>query len=306
MKWKKIGLVYCPSGKNGWDKHYAITPTPVLINEDTIRVYTGFRDENGVSRLGFVDVDVANPSIVKNFSETPILDVGRDGAFDDNGVILGDILKCGDKIYMYYVGFQLVKKAKFLAFTGLAVSKNFGNTFRRYSEAPILDRSDEGLYIRAIHSAIIEEDVFKVWYSAGNDWEIINGRPYPCYCIKYQESEDGIHFREEGITCITPNKKNFEYRIGRPRVYKIDDKYVMFYTYGTTKGDYLAGYAESEDGVNWVRRDNEIGITLSKSGWDSSHLCYPAIIICNDRAYMFYNGNDMGKTGFGCAVLEKW
>ena len=35
--------------------------------------------------------------------------------FDDNGVILGYLIKVGNKIYMYYVGFQLVKKSKFLA-----------------------------------------------------------------------------------------------------------------------------------------------------------------------------------------------
>lgn len=306
MKWKKMGLIYCPSGKHGWDKHSAMTPTPVLINEDTIRVYVGFRDEQGVSRIGFVDVNAENPSIIKNVSKVPVLDVGRPGTFDDNGVILGDIIKYNDKIYMYYVGFQLVKKAKFLAFTGLAISRDFESRFRRYSEAPILDRSDEGLYIRAIHSVIIENNILKVWYAAGNGWEIINGVPYPCYCIKYQESKDGIHFNKEGVTCITPNKNNLEYRIGRPRVLKVEDKYIMFYTYGTTNGDYLAGYAESIDGINWVRRDDEIGITLSKSGWDSLHLCYPAIISHHEKVYMFYNGNDMGKTGFGYAVLEYW
>ncbi|MEM2971978.1 MAG: hypothetical protein QW270_06100 [Candidatus Bathyarchaeia archaeon] len=305
MKWKKMGLIYCPSGKHGWDKHSAMTPTPIFINENTIRVYVGFRDERGVSRIGFVDVDAENPSIVKNVSKVPVLDVGRPGTFDDNGVIPGDIIKYNDKIYMYYVGFQLVKKAKFLAFTGLAISKDF-DSFHRYSEAPILDRSDEGLYIRAIHSVVIENNILKVWYAAGNGWEIIDGVPHPCYCIKYQESRDGVHFKRKGVTCITPNKNNHEYRIGRPRVFKMKDKYIMLYTYGTTKGDYLAGYAESTDGINWTRKDDEVGINLSKSGWDSLHLCYPAIISYHEKVYMFYNGNDMGKTGFGYAVLEHW
>ncbi|MEM2080723.1 MAG: hypothetical protein QW744_00420 [Candidatus Bathyarchaeia archaeon] len=306
MKWKKMGLIYCPSGKHGWDKHSAMTPTPVLIDEDTIRVYVGFRDEHGVSRIGFVDVDAEDPSLIKNISKVPILNIGRAGAFDDNGVILGDIVRYNDKIYMYYVGFQLVKKVKFLAFTGLAISKDFESSFQRYSEAPILDRSDEGLYIRAIHSVIIEKGIFKIWYAAGNGWKIINNMPRPCYCIKYQESHDGINLKKEGVTCIIPNKNNLEYRIGRPRVLKINDKYIMFYTYGTTKGDYLAGYAESNDGINWVRKDDKIGITLSKSGWDSFHLCYPTIISYNEKTYMFYNGNNMGKTGFGYAILEHW
>jgi hypothetical protein len=80
----------------------------------------------------------------------------------------------------------------------------------------------------------------------------------------------------------------------------------MFYTKGTKKGDYLAGYAESVDGKKWVRKDDEIGIGLSKDGWDSKMLCYPSLLQHKDKVYMFYNGNDMGKTGFGYAILEKW
>lgn len=306
MKWRKMGLIYCPSGEHKWDKHSALTPTPIMINANTVRIYAGFRDDEGVSRICYVDVDADNPSSIINVSKKPVLNIGASGAFDDNGVILGDIISFNNKLYMYYVGFQLVKKAKFLAFTGLAISKDGGNHFYRYSEAPVLDRSNEGLYIRAIHSVLIENDIFKIWYAAGNGWEIINNVPYPQYYIKYMESKDGIHFEKEGLTCINPNKDKFEYRIGRPRVYKVKGKYIMYYTYGTTKGDYLAGYAESNDGKIWIRKDEEVGIILSKNGWDSMHLCYPAIISHHDKTYMFYNGNDMGKTGFGYAILEEW
>ena len=35
-------------------------------------------------------------------------------------------------------------------------------------------------------------------------------------------------------------------------------------------------------------------------------LCYPALVNYGDRVYMFYNGNDYGKTGFGYAELVEW
>jgi len=122
----------------------------------------------------------------------------------------------------------------------------------------------------------------------------------------YQESKDHFSFKENGILCIEPNAERGEYRIGRPRVYKIDNKYIMFYTYGTIKGDYLIGYAESYDGIKWIRKDYYIGIGLSSTGWDSKHICYPSLIFNKDRVYMFYNGNEMGKTGFGYAELISW
>lgn len=301
MKWIKKGLIYGPDGSQSWAENSALTPTPILINPNTIRVYAGFRDKQGVSRIGFVDVDANNPSIMKRISETPVLDIGEPGAFDDNGVILGDIVEYKHKLYMYYVGFQLVKKAKFLAFTGLAISLDGGDTFERFSNAPVLDRSNDEIFIRAIHSVIIEGGVWKIWYAAGDSWEWINDSPYPKYHIRYLESPDGIKLDQESALCV--DVEGAEYRIGRPRVYKRQDKYLMYYTRGTTGGEYIAGYAESCDGKNWIRKDAEIGISPSTSGWDSRALCYPSLIESDGKTYMFYNGNNMGKDGFGYAVL---
>lgn len=304
MKWEKKGLIYCPNGDNEWAQHSALTPTPVLIDESTIRVFAGLRDDKGVSRIGYVDVQANNPSIIKAVSDVPVLDVGIPGTFDDNGVILGDIITQNNVMYMYYIGFQLVEKVKFLAFTGLATSKDNGSTFQRYSNAPILDRSDNEIFFRAIHSSLFENGVWKAWCGVGSDWVWINGIPYPKYDVRYYESTDGVNFPEKGVVCIG-NTEN-EYRIGRPRVIKRDNLYKMFYTKGTLKKEYLPGYAESVDGINWVRRDENIGIAPSGTGWDSNQLCYPAIITSGDKTYMFYNGNDYGKTGFGYAELLEW
>ena len=112
MKWQKRGRIYAPDGTSSWAKHSALTPTPLLLDENTIRVYVGFRDERGVSRIGYVDVAASNPSKVIGVSPDPVLDVGIPGTFDDNGVILGDIVRFNNRLYMYYVGFQLVEKVK--------------------------------------------------------------------------------------------------------------------------------------------------------------------------------------------------
>ena len=304
MKWEKKGLIYCPDGSMSWAQHSALTPTPVVVDDSTIRVYAGMRDDKGVSRIGYVDVEADDPSKIKAVSPAPVLDVGIPGTFDDNGVILGDIVIHDNVMHLYYVGFQLVEKVKFLAFTGLATSTDGGTTFQRYSAAPVLDRKDNELYFRAIHSAMIENGVWKAWCGVGSDWVYINGIPYPKYDVRYYESLDGINFSEKGIVCV--ENTEHEYRIGRPRVIIRDGVYRMFYTKGTLKREYLPGYAESSDGVRWVRKDADIGIEPSGNGWDSSQLCYPAIISYEDRTYMFYNGNDYGKTGFGYAELVEW
>jgi predicted GH43/DUF377 family glycosyl hydrolase len=303
MKWIKRGKIYSPPFDGSWKDNSALTPTPVLLNGNTIRVYAGFRDKEGVSRIGYVDVDADNPQRILKVSEKPVLDIGKPGTFDDNGLILGDIVSIGDKLYMYYVGFQLVKKVKFLAFTGLAISSDNGETFQRHSDVPVFDRSVEALYDRTIHSVMLEGNKLRVWYALGSGWEIINDKPYPQYEINYIESNSYVSFPEKGISCIKNNSKNMEYRIGRPRVYKFDAQYLMFFTYGTTDGRYTSGMATSSDGIHWDRNDETLGLSLSSEGWDSKHLCYPALISANSRTYVVYNGNNMGYDGFGYAEL---
>ncbi|MHB8084852.1 MAG: hypothetical protein ACYDHZ_03425 [Dehalococcoidia bacterium] len=304
MKWQKKGLIYCPDGSSTWAKNSALTPTPYLLNDRIIRIYVSFRDDLGVGRIGYVDVDSDNPSKVLGVSTEPVLDIGVPGAFDDNGVILGDVISLNGQLHMFYVGFQLVSKAKFLAFSGLAVSNDGGGSFRRVHNSPIMDRSDEGIYIRAIHSVLVDNNVVKIWYAAGNSWTWIVGKPFPSYDIRYMETDKSLSLADAGKKCVEPQGE--EYRIGRPRVYKIGDGYKMFYTWGNLQGAYMLGYAESADGIQWKRLDDRVGIELSKEGWDSKSICYPALLSCKNKVYMFYDGNDMGKSGFGYAVLETW
>ncbi len=303
MQWTKKGLIYqAIDHQLDWAQDSALTPTPILLNPDVIRIYFGARDKEGMSRIRFVDVNAHNPQDILYIADQPCLDIGESGAFDDNGVILGDILNHDGRLYMFYVGFQLVKKAKFLAFSGLAQSLDGGLTFKRLSRTPILERSNEGLYIRAIHTVLFENNTWKIWYATGNQWTMINHIPYPSYFIKYAESNTPLSFPQEGMTCI--ENQGHEYRIGRPRVYKTLDGYCAYYTKGETNGSYLPGFATSKDGKNWQRQDHLTGITTSlHDSWDSKTLCYPSLIKAADKTYMFYNGNSMGKDGFGYAEL---
>jgi predicted GH43/DUF377 family glycosyl hydrolase len=306
MIWDKKGIIYAPPHDGSWRDNSALTPTAFLLSDDVIRVFASFRDPNGVGRIGYLDVSAESPSEVVGTSEKPVLGVGARGMFDDNGVILGDVLRVNGKIYMYYVGFQLVDKVKFLAYSGLAISEDGGDTFTRNSNTPVLDRADEGMYIRAIHSVIHENGVFKVWYAVGNGWEVIGGKEFPQYDINYLESRDGIAFTGSGTKCIYNDRRNLEYRIGRPRVYRVDDGYVMNFTYGTTDGRYQAGQAFSRDGREWCRDDESLGLKPSGTSWDSTHLSYPSVIKTpQGRIFAFYNGNNMGEEGFGYAELVK-
>lgn len=301
FEWTKKGLVFetARHGVGGWMLHSALTPTPYRIDDGLIRVYAGFRDDDGVSRIGYVDVRADDPTTIVRVSAEPVLDIGRGGCFDDNGMILGDVVDGPGGLHMFYVGFQRVAKAKFLAFTGLAISTDGGEHFRRQQETPILDRAPGRSTIGAVHSAIHEDGRWRLWYAAGDDWEIIGDQPFPRYHIRYAETDDLRSMPHEDKVCLLP--RGSEYRIGRPRVYRLGGRYVMYFTRGNRGGEYFPGMAYSDDGIQWERRDGALGLALSDSGWDSRVICYPALIRQRDRLLMFYNGNDMGVDGFGLA-----
>jgi predicted GH43/DUF377 family glycosyl hydrolase len=304
MKWQKKGIIYGPDGSLPWAKHSALQPTPILISEEVIRVYVGFRDEEGKGRIGFVDVSAANPSRVLRVSEKPVLDIGIPGAFDDSGVIPCAIVKREHSFFLYYAGYQLTSRVRFLAFSGLAVSDD-GESFTRYKRTPTLERSDKELLFRAIHSIVLEDRVWKAWYGAGSEYVEGKDKALPSYDIRYIESQDGITFGAEGKVCIDIRRPD-EYRVGRPYVIKHDGIYKMFYTIGTRAKSFRLGYAESVDGINWLRQDERIGLGVSDSGWDSEMICYPSVVQVEGTIYLFYNGNDYGRAGFGYAVLGEW
>jgi len=299
--WIKKGLVFDTArhGVGNWMRHSALTPTPWRISDELIRVYAGFRDADGVSRIGYVDVHADDPAQIARIGAEPVLDIGRDGCFDDNGMILGDIVDTPDGLHMFYVGFQRVAKAKFLAFTGLAISRDGGLRFERAQETPILDRAPGRSTIGAVHSVMRENGRWRLWYAVGDDWEMIDGRPFPRYHIRYAETDDLRTLPREDHPCLLP--RGNEYRIGRPRVYRHGDGYVMYFTRGNVTGEYFPGVAYSADGIRWERHDEALGVSLSPRGWDSRVICYPALIRHRDKLLMFYNGNDMGVDGFGVA-----
>jgi predicted GH43/DUF377 family glycosyl hydrolase len=303
--WSKKSIIFNASQLNlSWATNSALTPTPFIISKDVIRVYAGFRDDSGVSRIGYVDLNMHYPLEVLGISQQPCLDIGSDGCFDDNGVIPGDIIRVNNEIWMYYVGFQLVKKVKFLAFSGLAKSVD-GEVFTRVSKVPVLDRRENATMINAIHTVLNDgsTNTYRVWHASGDGWEYVNNKPFPQYNIWTSSSADGVMINPDAQLCI--DNSGDEYRIGRPSVYKIKNKFIMFYTWGTKAGtDYFPGLALSDNGIDWTRRDELFGIQLSDFGWDSRHIAYPRLLqISDNQYYVFYNGNNMGQDGFGYALL---
>lgn len=304
MHWLKQGLIYKPSGDSEWAKNSVLQPTPILLNEDVIRVFAGFRDALGKSRVGYIDVDSSNPARVLKVSSQPVLDLGKPGSFDENGVVPCAIIQRGDELYLYYAGYQLGYQVRFYVFSGLAISKDGGESFTRYQRVPVFDRTENEPLFRVIHSMLYENNRWRVWYGGGDRFVEGKNKSLPYYDIRYTESSDGIHFDLQGLVALPVHGS--EHRVGRPYVINVNGKYRMFFGGGTEEAIYRLAYAESEDGVNWSRNDNALGLNVSPEGWDSQMMAYPAVIKGKENYFLFYNGNNYGYDGFGYAVLDHW
>lgn len=94
--------------------------------------------------------------------------------------------------------------------------------------------------------------------------------------------------------------------MARPSVYLENGIFKMYYCHETRVGRYRIGYAESRDGIKWVRKDNYAGIDVSKgkNEWDSEMIEYPYVVKYKSKFFMFYNGNSYGRDGVGLAVLD--
>jgi hypothetical protein len=305
MRWKKVGRVFVPDGSKRWARRYAFPPTPYFRSDDVLRIYVAFCDENMVGRIGYVDVSAENPAEVLRVSAEPVLDIGAPGAFDENGVLPTSIVEVDGRLYLYYVGYQLAMKVRYYQFEGLAVSDDGGESFRRVLRVPVTDRSDAETLNRTSAFVRRRGDLFEMWYAAGSEWTVVNGKALPVYNIKYITSPDGINWPREGSVCIDYASED-EHALAKPFIYEDGGLQRMFYSSRTRSKGYRIGYAESTDGRTWTRKDAEVGIDVSESGWDSQMIAYAAVVRHKDRVYMFHCGNNLGETGFGYAVLEHW
>lgn len=304
MQWLKKGVIVKP-GKFDWMVTHAQNPFQERIEDDLYKIHFAGRDRLNKAHGGYVVININEPEKILYITEKPTIGLGDLGCFDDCGAMPSCIVNHGSKQYMYYTGWTQMRTTPFAFFIGLALSKDGGKTFARFSKAPVLGRNINDPYLTASPWVIIESGVWRMWYVSGTGWEIESDSSTPkhYYHIKYTESKDGVNWDTEGLVCIDYNKD--EYAIARPVVYKEDGIYKMWYCYRGGVNAYRAGYAESKDGIHWERKDSEVGIDVSPSGWDSEMICYPCVFEHKGGKYMLYNGNGYGETGLGYAIMAE-
>jgi hypothetical protein len=301
QNWQKRGLIFDPQGRNSWFVSHAALPVVWAQSSGSCRVYFSGRDQDGRAQIGYFDFDPENTEITAILSDSPVICLGEMGTFDDRGSTSSCIVEHGAQLYQYYTGWNLGVTVPFYYAIGLAISDDGGNQFRKVSAGPVLGRNSVDPFLCASPSILIEGGVWRMWYVSGVRWTMHEGKAKHYYHVKYAESKNGIEWRPTGKVCID-FKSPDEYAIGRPCVLRDSGTYRMWYCYRGSK--YRIGYAESRDGLDWIRKDEDAGLNISHSGWDSEELAYPFLFRMRGNLWMLYNGNGYGQTGIGLAVSQ--
>ena len=304
MPWIKQGRIFHLEPAPNRSCH-AQVPTPYVM-EDRIRVYYACRN-NGRAFIAFFDLAKDLKTILRVQYDS-IMPLGRPGMFDADGVMPSCVIKKGDDLWMYYIGWSELsgRHARYQNEIGLAVSKDGGETFERMFEGPIMGRSphEPGL---AVMPFVMHEDYCRMWYQSLVEWVKMGKQYEPVYVIKYAESFDGINWERKPSQCVESRYPTEAF--SRPSVVAKGPNHSMYYCYRSSndyrggRGSYFIGaaYTDTFDDQEYSRSDWEFPLG-EKGEWDSEMTCYPYVFGLKGKLVMLYNGNGFGQTGIGVAA----
>lgn len=302
MEWKKLGQFFVPDLNSPYT--HVMFPVVEILDENQglIRVYYTHRDQDNYGFPTYLEAAITgeNHQVVYNHDE-PIMARATLGHFDDSGVNPTSLVKTDRGTLLYYYGWNLGVTVPFRNSIGVAIQEKGAVFFTRLFSGAILDRSKNFPHLCATPCVLWENNVYKMWFASGDPWLMVDGQPQIACHVGYAESADGIDWVRQTAPAV-PSGVGGDHVVSTPCVRRDGDLYRMWYSYRGAK--YRIGYAESEDGKTFARKDAETGITVSDRGWDSEMVCYPCVFDLGDRRYMLYCGNAYGKTGLGLAILQ--
>ncbi|WP_085908707.1 hypothetical protein [Kiloniella majae] len=304
QKWKKLGKLYQSQGETSWRISHSSCPQVQHLHGNNYRVWFAARDDKNRSNCTWLEFDITKPNEVVRHAPEPSVVAGGLGEFDESGAMFSWILEYHNKEYLYYTGWNIGDSVPFRNAIGLASRHGNHDNFQKKS-GPVLDRSPENPLFVGNPCVVVDDfDVWHLWYLTGTAWhDNGSGLPFADYHIRHATSDDGVSWIVTEGVCIDYTH-NSEMAIARPSVAYWERKFHMWYSHRGRDYPYRLGYAISNDGENWERRDDDIDLARSSEGWDSEMICYPNVFKHGDELYLIYCGNGFSQGGIGLAVLE--
>ncbi|WP_419900196.1 hypothetical protein [Roseomonas sp. USHLN139] len=280
---------------------------PLLGPDGALRLYVGGRDAGGRTHIGRLDFDgPPEPGRAPALRGLlgPLLSLGAPGCFDADGTGYPWLVEAGGEMRMYYVGWQrLAGAVPFRNQIGLAVSRDGGDSFFRFSRAPLLAASDAEPIGHG--SCAVQRQPAGGWrmlYTSFLEWaEAPEGGLRHRYQLHTAWSPDGLDWQRGGEVAV-PLADDSEYALGAPAPWGGGDAPERLFF--TARGDRYRLFLGTAETPGRFRR-HPGPVEIPAGDWDDAMQCYPRILRAGGEDFLFYAGNGYGRTGIGFLPLPR-
>jgi hypothetical protein len=295
--WERRGLVFAAPGV-GIMRSHAMLPTPLVLT-DHIRVFIACCDSNLRGRIFRVDLDRDDPRHVIAFHVEPVLDLGAPGSFDEHGVNPSQIVERDGRLLLYYIGWQRVSaEVPYRLFAALAVSEDGGLSFHKHGGGQILHAAEGERFFRTAPFVFPQVDRWRMLYIGGGQFfDGPAGKRLPNYSLCQVQSTDGYSWDSAlSPPLLDPDRAHGEIGFGRPVLWHEAGRTSLMISLRTENGYALRQAVERGGALHWA------DLLDGPSGdWESAMTCFGAPCRAGDWEYLFYNGDQFGRSGFGLA-----
>lgn len=215
----------------------------------------------------------------KNKTETPVLDSGTQGSWDDYSIGPGAIIKDGDNYKMYYNGCQNPQYGP--SSVGLAVSSD-GINWEKYTSPVLAYNSTE--YNVDVESVLKINGTYYMYYNSSpqnnsNNW-----------VINLATSTDGINWERYGNNPILSTTYSWEGNgVTYPSVIYENNQFIMIYENAAQNE---IGVAISSDGKNWEKNSDTPIFSYQDTNQKLVQIAYPFLMKTNGEYRIYYTAND--------------
>lgn len=273
---------------------FAQMPIP-RFEKGILEVFFTSRDDQGRSIPYAVELEPHTFKIIRN-SKVLSIPLGELGTFDQDGVMPSALLETSEGTHLYYIGWERSFNTPYRLSIGLAIRQKNRETFSKFSNGPILDRSISNPHFSTTPFVYKSTNRFEMIFSNGNGWINHEGKLESIYNLMTAESSDGLLWENFKLTPVEINadKCNARPHIFESHLYLSQRPTTEF----RTKGN---GYRIHAFQMNDKITYNECELTWDTELEPDGDKSYSSIIMIEGIRYIFFNSESFGKNGFHIA-----
>jgi hypothetical protein len=310
--WRKQGLILPPGFAGTRSKDSLSAPSLVRLKNGGLRLYFWAR-QSGFSYIYAVESAPGAPGTWTLVTPDPMLGPSPIGNLNDKGPGFPFVLRRDDAPWLlYYCSWgSWAPRDEISNRTCLAISYDEGITWTVLRE-PLLPLGPPGSFDGGLTGSVCvtrsATNRYRMWYTAGGRYAMIGPIKRAIAHIGYATSKDGVNWEKDARPIMSPREdavQPYEAVVSKPTVLFLHGAYHMWLSVFCMEGrGYRLNYAHSTDGIRWQRFYDEI-LPLTPGGFDSDNQSYANVVEQGNELWMFYVGNDFGRTGIGLATLGK-